>query len=408
MLARSLFFIFVVIFAKICATPKIAVVTMSIGENYQKLVTKSIENKLLYTQKYGYDFIHLTENLDSSRPIAWNKILILQDVLSRDTYDWIYWSDADALFANFDISLDEFIDDNFEVIVGSDLLGCNTGNFFLKCSEFNNKLLAKLYTKTDFIHNRYWEQAAFMHELSQSAELQSKTKILAPRVINAYPKSLHGQAEQYQPGDFILHFATISGDQLAKSIENFVTTNRSLTLDDYLSYHGLELHIDQHLSVNEGLMTSEQAEQYKQALTTCNCCKVAMIGFHAGHFAQLFLNSSPQLTITACDWSLNSFTNFGFEFLKRKHKDHLKFIIGDINHLCADAQNETFDLIFINGDRSYENRLQDILKGKKLSAAHTKIWINGCFGPTLKAVEEAEKLGTDKVEIGVIAYMIRY
>ena len=71
----SFFFLFMIHF---CGASDIAVVSMAIGENYQELVAAGTKNKQAYCTLHGYDFINLTTNLDESRPVAWNKILILQ------------------------------------------------------------------------------------------------------------------------------------------------------------------------------------------------------------------------------------------------------------------------------------------------------------------------------------------
>jgi len=372
----------------------IAVVTMTIGESYQNLVSAATENKQLYCERHGYDFINLTENLDTSRPTAWNKILIMQEVLKNKNYKWVFWIDGDAIFMNFGITLEELIDENYNFIVGSDLAGCNTGNFFLKNNEWSENFLSLLYSHTEFTHHRYWEQAAVMRELQHNPDVQKNTKILAPRVINSYLCSLHGEKEVYKRGDFILHFATISGERLCDLLNRYthltVYDPSLFNLDNFLDMHGIGLNPQNHSSVNEGLIRESQKQQFVENLNANNTRfkDIAVIGFHAGHSTQIFFETCMGIQIDACDQNLNSFTSIGVDFMKRKYRSHFNFFEGD-----ATALESKYDLIFINGDKSFANRFKDIIECQVLAKERAVLWINNCTRNVEKAVNRAVEEG---------------
>lgn len=377
----------------------IAVVTMAIGDNYQGLVASGIENNRHYCEKHGYDFIYLTDNLDPSRPIAWNKILILQETLKNNEYKWVFWIDADAIFMNFGISIEELIDDHFDLLVGSDLVGCNTGNFLLKNTPWTKDFLKRVYSHEEFIYHRYWEQAAVMQELKTNEDVRKHTKIFAPRIINSYPYSLHGSQEVYRPGDFIIHFATWNGPilvDLMKEYTSLVSNDpQALNLDTYLDIHGLTLKPHHNPSVNEGCLTDTQKEQYSDQLKKNDQIKkIAVIGFNAGHSTEIFFQNCANCQIVACDSGLNSFTQLGVDFMKRKCRERFKFFEGDAEVMCHQIDaNKKYDLIYINGDKSYQNRLKDILDCKKIATQKTILWVNDYAGEIERAVNDAVKQG---------------
>ncbi len=110
-----LFYTFININAK-----DFAVVTMAIGKKYNKTVNSSIENKRKYCEKHGYDFICIKKSLDKNRPIPWSKIKLLSNIFKTKKYKWVFWTDADSLIMNFNIKLEELIDNNYDFIVSGD------------------------------------------------------------------------------------------------------------------------------------------------------------------------------------------------------------------------------------------------------------------------------------------------
>lgn len=76
-----------------------------------------LENKRCYAERHGYHFeferrapdIDLQAEVDGyAYSIHWVKLMAVRAALRK--YDWVFWIDYDALFANFSQSLDEFLD----------------------------------------------------------------------------------------------------------------------------------------------------------------------------------------------------------------------------------------------------------------------------------------------------------
>ena len=216
--------IFIVAWTSIFASD-IAVVTMAVGDNYKTAVSTGILNKRKYCEKHGYDFIYGEEQLDKNRPIAWSKILLLRKTLDNHKYKWVFWTDADSLFMNMSIPLEDLIDDNYNIIITQEDCGnINSGQFFLKNCAWSKEFLKKVYGHTECINHGWWENLAIIKEYENDKDVAKLTKLLPQRLMNSYPKV------EFQPGDFIVHFAGVKDrDLLMKSMEEYSKN----TVDDY-------------------------------------------------------------------------------------------------------------------------------------------------------------------------------
>jgi len=81
----------------ICAYPK--------GSgNLTELSTKNLK---AYCEHHGYDCFFATASLDTSRPTAWSKVLLVTHFLSK--YEWIMWKDCDTFFMNRDTTVEDIL-----------------------------------------------------------------------------------------------------------------------------------------------------------------------------------------------------------------------------------------------------------------------------------------------------------
>lgn len=189
---------------------KIAVVTLAAGEKYLEAVSLGIENKRQYCQKHGYDFFCGEVSLDPSRVPAWSKILLIQNVLESNEYEWIFWTDADSLIMDFGSPLENFIDPNYDFIINRELTWVCSGEFFLKNCAWSRDFLKKVYTHEE-CSGHPWEQTAIIIELG-NPEIQTHTKIFQSKEINAFNPEDYGCADPslcYEPGDFVIHFGAV-------------------------------------------------------------------------------------------------------------------------------------------------------------------------------------------------------
>ena len=190
-----------------------------------------------YCQRHGYQ--HHIEVCNFDIP-QWEKdnqisygfyrILFLLKICQKYPFgDWLVWTDCDAMIMNHTITLDAFIDDSYDLIIGEDWNGINTGVFFLQISRDSVKFLQNVlnFQPSDEVKAKYpdwWtrsEQCA-IYCLRDTV----RTKVVHHALFNGYPfgpmwcndwrhKGLGPTIEGWQPrlfqvGDFMLHVA--SGD----------------------------------------------------------------------------------------------------------------------------------------------------------------------------------------------------
>jgi hypothetical protein len=174
--------------------------------NFSKIAAISTPNKRAYAERYGYDFRLETELLDKGRAPSWNKILYLARYLPR--YDWIFWTDADSLIMNPALSLASLV-----AGVGEDLIFAKyegrlqAGQFLIRNSPFSLDFLARVYAQLEFINHVHWEQAAIIALLKNPRDA-AHVRFVEPRLLNSF---IHPSLRTYKPGDFIAHFAGLSG-----------------------------------------------------------------------------------------------------------------------------------------------------------------------------------------------------
>lgn len=155
-----------------------------------------VRNKYQYCKKHGYMFLSVPNSLDDTRPPSWSKIKLVRRNLTA--YEWIFWTDADSLIMNPGIRLESFLDTDADLVITDDQNGINAGQFFIRDSEASFKFLAEVWNRVEFLHHDWCEQAAMAKVIEEGFPI--KVCKLPQRSFNSYPQN-------YQTGDFLLHFA---------------------------------------------------------------------------------------------------------------------------------------------------------------------------------------------------------
>lgn len=110
-------------------------------EEYIDLHNKNMKK---YCDKYGYDYIHISENTTGISPY-WYKVFLVKDLFEKN-YDYVFWLDSDTAIMNFNIDLGEDILDKYDsdIFVGSDNIKydvVNAGLFIIRNSEIGKKFI---------------------------------------------------------------------------------------------------------------------------------------------------------------------------------------------------------------------------------------------------------------------------
>ena len=127
-----------------------------------------------YSNKHGYSYIkEIVKNDDYSN---WHPTWIKIDVLKKylPLYDYVVWIDADAVFVNQDIKIEDLINDGIDLVIpklemdrvsGNMWTHTTTGFMIWKNSEWSNNMLNTLWSEPkDY-------RFTFFHEQSRLDEL---------------------------------------------------------------------------------------------------------------------------------------------------------------------------------------------------------------------------------------------
>jgi hypothetical protein len=127
-----------------------------------------------YSNKHGYSYIKkIVKNEDYS---DWHPTWIKIDVLKKylPLYDYVVWIDADAVFVNQDVKIEDLINDGVDLVIpklemdrvtGNMWTHTTTGFMIWKNSEWSNNMLNTLWSEPkDY-------RFTFFHEQSRLDEL---------------------------------------------------------------------------------------------------------------------------------------------------------------------------------------------------------------------------------------------
>lgn len=193
------------------------------NDDMKEMVEVTSANKKKYCDKYGYDFVRETEMLENlgygRGKYSWNKIPLLIKYLPH--YDWIFWSDADALIMNYNRRLEEFVphENGKDLIIARDHQPwINAGNFFIRDCEWSRNFLqlVRLHTWVEKMGPQYgwWEQGAIRYLIEQPYH-EAHVKYVSCREFNAYANLKRREWEYngwmredlFKPGDFLCHYS---------------------------------------------------------------------------------------------------------------------------------------------------------------------------------------------------------
>jgi len=383
---------------------EIAVVTMAIGEQYREMVRLGLENKRLYCDQHGYQFVLSTESLDSSRPIVWSKIPLILETMADPLVQWVFWSDADSLVMNLAIPLEELIDERVNLIISKDYSAINNGQFLIRNCDWSRRFLESAYARVECLELQHQEQEAMWQEVHESHNL-AFVKYIPQRLINSYAAEVHTPRLKmtYQPGDFILHFASVRGSRLQALLEQYqaqVVNDRDLvTLDQYLGIYGFEL-CPIHSGNNEGYMSAQIKEQFIQLLAAYPEIEtIAEIGLNGGHSAEALMSSCPGFKrFVSFDLNSHRYTQPAVEYLRHKYRERFTFIAGDsqqtVPAFSKAHPQATFDLIYIDGGHHTSCALNDLRNCRRLAHSRTHLWIDDYNIPSVRqAIDQSVAAG---------------
>lgn len=201
----------------------------------------SILNILSYCEKYNYGMIIYNQVFNDSVMPCWNKIACILENLKK--YKYLIWIDADAIIANFNTNINQFILENPQ----ADLLVCwdifyhkecfNSGIMIIKNTDWSYNLFLKVWNSSEpHGHN---DQNVIFQEIVKELYPTSKPDLkfshycsrLSHPKVKIYPENaFNTNIFNYNKGDFILH---LMGTKTEARIDIMRQINTNLGLDDY-------------------------------------------------------------------------------------------------------------------------------------------------------------------------------
>jgi hypothetical protein len=215
---------------------KMAIVSI-FNDNHRDLAEFTwTNNKVKYAEKHGYLATAKTDNF-SPEQVHFDKFIHLLDVMEKNPeVDWVWWLDNDAMITNFNIKLENLVDNDYHVIMATDIAALNTGSFIVRNSsqakEWLNFLLSK---KKEYKNDKKWfEQQAVIDFYPKFRDI---FKVIPQRLINSYdyqmygvsPEDLLGYSGQWSPGDFVIHWPGLNNQvriQLAQKFQTQIQDTR--------------------------------------------------------------------------------------------------------------------------------------------------------------------------------------
>lgn len=171
-----------------------------------------------YCERHGYTYIQYNDVIDVDRPPSWSKILALKNHIN--SFDWLMWIDADAIFYNHDIKIEERVDENYDLIISPacgenwpdaklpDNANINFGIFLLRGkSDWSVNFLDNLYRRVERLNHRWWETQALSDlYLENNPTINDRIKIIDQYLLNGYENALYGY-HSFKHDQYILHWA---------------------------------------------------------------------------------------------------------------------------------------------------------------------------------------------------------
>lgn len=194
----------------------IYILTLGIGADYCKALSKAFESKRLYAEKHGYTYIQGSESFwDRERPISWSKIPFLLHHLNIIPEGSIVWlSDADVYITNPELRLEDHVlpllPPNKDFLMTIDACrNVNAGNIIMRNTAWTRDFWRRVYDQTDCIYHIWWENAGILKLVGDGPEDRDHVQITGEhKRFNAYIQGAPNQP-LWTPGDFLVHFAGI-------------------------------------------------------------------------------------------------------------------------------------------------------------------------------------------------------
>lgn len=167
----------------------------------------------------------------------------------------------------------------------------------------------------------------------------------------------------------------------------------------------LETYLDSNnVRITEGYMETEQQRQFCERLKSYENIKTILeIGLNAGHSAENFFQACPNLGLfISFDINRYDYTKHAVDYLSNKYGNRFLFVPGDsavtVPKFSMNYPNQLFDLIYVDGNHTFEYAFGDIFNCGSLAHLKTILWVDDYSAQEVyNAMKVLERRGVIKI-----------
>jgi hypothetical protein len=137
----------------------------------ERVLEQALPTFAEFAERHSYDLIPWWTNEHAKgRPPSWGKVRLLRGLLDR--YDIVLWLDADAIILDSSVDPADLLGaDDYQGLVKLHQFGQafpTCGVWLLRSTPKAKAFLDAIWLKEEYVHDRYWEQAAALDLLGYS------------------------------------------------------------------------------------------------------------------------------------------------------------------------------------------------------------------------------------------------
>ena len=186
---------------------EIAIVTQNTKNIINEYFIETRKNHINYSNKHNYSYYVFYENLaeevnkGESPKICWSKVRACLNIISNHKY--IMWIDADAIFCNQDIKIEDkiSIDITKDFFLSKDPKShyINSGVMIWKNTEISKEILNKWWNMEHLSYGKGGDQMPLGKYLKTNVNYKKYWHHFEENDINCYPTN-------YNPNNYIIHY----------------------------------------------------------------------------------------------------------------------------------------------------------------------------------------------------------
>jgi hypothetical protein len=186
---------------------------------FQPLADITDAVKKEYCERHGYSY-HVKTDVAFTPDIGFEKIRMVLDIFAKNPdIEWLLFCESDAMVTNFNIKIEDRIDNRYHFIVATDINDINAGVFLARNSQQGRKYLNFILNeRPKYKGNWQAEQGVIQDSYPQHRNI---VRVVPQRVMNSfqYPyyrygdhrdrpphRDIMGNLGTWEKGDWIIHW----------------------------------------------------------------------------------------------------------------------------------------------------------------------------------------------------------